>query len=101
MGLVSGLGVGAGLGFSTKAMRVRAAGADLSSLAVAAAADDAMARVCIGPVLSVCGLPSCQSSVPARLSNTTRCSTNTTAPQRSKLLVLGRPDRCAAGVGLG
>jgi hypothetical protein len=39
--------------------------------------------------------------VPARLSNTTRCSTNTTAPQRSKLLVLGRPDRCAAGVGLG
>lgn len=96
-----GWGGGANLGFSTKATRVRAAGALPGSVAVGTSAGAAMARVCIGPVRSVGGLFSCQSSVPARLSSKPRCNTKTSAPQRSKLRVLGRPDSCAAGGGLG
>jgi hypothetical protein len=97
---VVGFWVVAGLGFSTKATRVRAAGVGFGSLAMSSAAGDAMVRVCIGPVRSVCDGLSCQFSVPVRLSSTSRCSNNTNAPQRSKLRVSGRPDRdavCNAG----
>ena len=89
------------MGFSTKAKRVRATGVGFRSLTIGAAAGAAMVRVCIGPVRSVWGVLSCQSSVPARLSSKPRCSTNISAPQRSKLRALGRPVSCAVGVGLG
>ncbi len=95
------MGLGLGLGFSTIAMRVRAAGAAGSTWTVGAAADAAMWRVCTGPVRSVWGALNCQSNVPARLSTTARCSANTNAPQPSKLRVLGRPDRATTGIGLG
>lgn len=49
-------------------------------------------RVCMGPVRSAWGLLRDQSSEPDRLSNKPRCSANTSAPHRSKLRVLGRPD---------
>ena len=90
-----------GLGFSTKATRVRAAGVGFWSLAMGAAAGAALVRVCIGPVRIVWGGLSCQSSVPARLSSTSRCSNNTSAPQRNKLRVLGRPDSSAVCGGWG
>lgn len=77
----------AGLGFSTKATRVLAAGVGFSALAMGAAAGDAMVRVCIGPVRSVWDGLNCQFSVPVRLSSTSKCSNNTSAPQRSKLRV--------------
>ena len=99
LGVGAGFGAGLGLGFSTKATRVRAAGAWLGSVTAVAPAGAGMVRVCMGPVRSVWGLLSCQSSVPARLSSTTRCSANTSAPQHSKLRVLGRSGRCASGSG--
>ena len=54
------MGLGLGLGFSTKAMRVRAAGAAGSTWTVGAAADAAMWRVCTGPVRSVWGALNCR-----------------------------------------